>query len=188
MEVMSAPDPTRNGRAGSRIEPHYQTGMAAVRYVYVLALVVWLGGMVTLGGVVAPVAFHSLEQHDPIDGRTRAATLVGDLLRQFHTVSYIAAGVMVLALVAMRIIGPRPPGFGLRVTLIAVMVTATLAAALIVDPQIVRLRTSIGVPVAGLATTDARRIAFGRLHALSTSLMALAIAGGLVLCLWETRE
>jgi len=50
--------------------------MAAVRYIYVLALVAWLGGMVTIGAVVAPVAFQSLEQRDPVDGRTRAATLV----------------------------------------------------------------------------------------------------------------
>jgi len=162
--------------------------MAAARYVYVLALVVWLGGMITLGGVVAPAAFRSLEQHDPVDGRTRAATLVGDLLRQFHGVSYIAAGAMLAALVAMRLIGPRPPGFGLRVTLIAVMLGATLAAALLVDPQIARLRTSVGVPMATLPETDARRVGFGRLHALSTSLMGLAIAGGLVLCIWETRE
>jgi hypothetical protein len=109
-------------------------------------------------------------------------------LRQFHHVSYVAAGIMLAALVAMRIIGPRPPGFGLRVTLIALMLGATLAAALVVDPQILRLRASVGVPIATLPEGDARRIDFGRLHALSTSLMGLAIAGGLVLCIWETRE
>jgi hypothetical protein len=162
--------------------------MRAVRYAYVLALIVWLGGMVTIGGVVAPVAFRSLEQHDPIDGLTRAATLVGDVLRQFHTVSYIAGGVMLSALIAMRIIGPRPPGFGLRVGLIAVMLGATMAAAMLVDPRIVALRSSLNGPVASLPDGDPRRASFGRLHATSTSLMGLAIASGLVLCLWETRE
>jgi hypothetical protein len=162
--------------------------MSAVRYVYVLALVVWLGGMVTIGGVVAPVAFRSLEQGDPIDGRTRAATLVGDVLRQFHTVSYVAGAVMIAALVTMRVVGPRPPGVGRRVSLISVMLGATLATGLLVDPQIARLRTSVGVPIASLPANDPRRVSFGRLHVTSTSLMALAIAAGLVLCLWETRE
>ena len=162
--------------------------MAAVRYIYVLALVAWLGGMVTIGAIVAPVAFRSLEQRDPVDGRTRAATLVGDVLRQFHTVSYVAGAVMLTALVTMRVVGPRPRGFGLRVTLIALMLGATVATGLVVDPQIARIRASSGVPIASLPDGDARRVAFGRLHATSTSLMALAIAGGLLLCLWETRE
>jgi uncharacterized membrane protein len=162
--------------------------MAAVRYIYVLALVAWLGGMVTIGAVVAPVAFRSLEQRDPVDGRTRAATLVGDVLRQFHTVSYVAGAVMLTALVTMRIVGPRPRGFGLRVTLVALMLGAAVATGLLVDPQIAQIRASSGVPIASLPDGDARRVTFGRLHATSTSLMALAIAGGLVLCLWETRE
>jgi uncharacterized membrane protein len=162
--------------------------MAAVRYIYVLALVAWLGGMVTIGAVVAPVAFRSLEQRDPVEGRARAATLVGDVLRQFHTVGYVAGAVMLTALVTMRVVGPRPRGFGLRVTLIAAMLAATVATGMLVDPQIARLRASSGVPIASLPDGDARRVAFGRLHATSTSLMALAIAGGLLLCLWETRE
>lgn len=162
--------------------------MAAVRYVYVLALVVWLGGMVTIGAIVAPVAFRSLEQRDPVDGRTRAATLVGDVLRQFHTVSYVAGAVMLTALVTMRVVGPRPRGFGRRVSLIAAMLGATVATGLFVDPHIARLRASVGVPIASLPDGDARRVEFGRLHATSTALMGLAIAGGLVLCLWETRE
>jgi hypothetical protein len=76
----------------------------------------------------------------------------------------------------------------LRVTLIAAMLAATVATGMLVDPQIARLRASSGVPIASLPDGDARRVAFGRLHATSTSLMALAIAGGLLLCLWETRE
>jgi hypothetical protein len=144
--------------------------------------------MLTIGAVVAPVAFRSLEQHDPIDGRTRAATLVGDVLRQFHTAGYVAGAVMLAALVTMRVVGPRPPGFGWRVSLIGVMLGATVVTGLLVDPQIARLRASVGVPIASLPDGDPRRVAFGRLHATSTSLMALAIAGGLVLCLWETRE
>ena len=46
--------------------------MLAVRYVYVLALVVWLGGMVALGAVVAPTIFQVLQAGDPANGRALA--------------------------------------------------------------------------------------------------------------------
>ena len=36
--------------------------MLALRYVYVLALVVWLGGMVILGALVAPTLFQVLQK------------------------------------------------------------------------------------------------------------------------------
>ena len=36
--------------------------MLAVRYVTLVALVVWVGGMVVLGGVVAPATFRILMQ------------------------------------------------------------------------------------------------------------------------------
>ena len=43
--------------------------MLALRYVYVLALVVWLGGMVILGALVAPTVFQVLQSADPAGGR-----------------------------------------------------------------------------------------------------------------------
>ena len=37
------------------------SAMLVLRYVYVLAIVVWLGGMVILGAIVAPTTFQVLE-------------------------------------------------------------------------------------------------------------------------------
>ena len=48
---------------------HYNDQMRAVRYVYILALVVWLGGMVVLGAVVAPATFQVLQASEPVTGR-----------------------------------------------------------------------------------------------------------------------
>ncbi len=36
-------------------------GMIALRYVYVVALAIWVGGLITIGSVVAPSAFAVLE-------------------------------------------------------------------------------------------------------------------------------
>jgi len=50
------------------------------------------------------------------------------------------------------------------------------------------MRREIGAPVASLAPGDARRVAFGRLHGLSTMLLLFATAGGVLLVYWETRD
>ena len=79
-------------------------------------------------------------------------------------------------------------GFGARLAIVGLMLTASLVSGLVVDRRIADLRTAIGRPVSSLPAEDPRRVAFGRLHALSTSLMGVAVAGGLLLCYWETRE
>jgi len=164
--------------------------MVALRYIYVLALVVWLGGMITIGSVVAPAVFRTLEQTntDSGAGRAQAASVVGEVLRQFHVVSYGAGIVLGASLVTMKLIGPRPVGYGARVMIVGLMLTASLVSGLVIDRRIADLRTTIGQPVSSLPAEDPRRVAFGRLHALSTSLMGIAVLGGLLLCYWETRE
>lgn len=171
-----------------RVDPHYNTCMLAVRYVYILTLVVWLGGMITIGAVVAPAAFRALEQTSTPDGRPAAASVVGEVLRRFHLVGYGAGAILLITLVAMKLIGPRPQGFGIRLALVAVMLAASACAGLLVDGRIAQLRESIGQPVSSLSENDPRRVRFGQLHGLSTGLMGLSILGGLALCYWETRE
>src|SRR4030095_6454830 len=84
--------------------------MTAMRYAYVIALVVWLGGMITIAAVVAPATFSALERVEPEVGRTRAATVVGEVLRRFHVVSYVAAPVLLATLGGMKEIGPTAIG------------------------------------------------------------------------------
>ena len=43
------------GQAGP--DRHYNDAMLALRYVSLLALVVWVGGLVALGAIAAPVTF-----------------------------------------------------------------------------------------------------------------------------------
>ena len=162
--------------------------MTALRYAYVIALVVWLGGMVTIAGVVAPATFSALERTDGDAGRTRAANVVGEVLRRFHVVSYGAAAVLLATLIGMKVIGPRPIGFGRRLLIVGTMVAASVVSGALVDPAIARRRDVLGVPVGSLAPSDPRRAEFGRLHAISTALLGIGVLGGLILCYWETRE
>jgi uncharacterized membrane protein len=162
--------------------------MTALRYAYVIALVVWLGGMITIAGVVAPATFSALERVEPDVGRTRAAAVVGEVLRRFHVVSYLAAAVLLATLIGMKVIGPRPIGYSRRVLIVSTMLAVTVISGVIVNPAIARRRDALGVPVSSLAPSDPRRADFGRLHAVSTALLGIGVVGGLILCYWETRE
>jgi hypothetical protein len=162
--------------------------MTALRYAYVIALVVWLGGMITIAGVVAPATFSALERVEPDVGRSRAATVVGEVLRRFHVVSYVAAAVLLATLIGMKVVGPRPIDFSRRLLIVSTMLAATVVSGVIVDPAIARRRDALGVPVASLAPSDPRRADFARLHAMSTTLLGIGVVGGLILCYWETRE
>lgn len=158
--------------------------MIVLRYVYVVALVIWVGGLITIGSIVAPSAFAVLGAGPaPL-----AATLVGDVLRRFHLVGYGAAAVLLGTLLLMKVVGPRPPGFGFRLVLVGAMLATTLVSGFWLDPQVAAARAGAGVPLSTLAADDARRVRFGWLHGLSTTLMAVTTLGGLVLCYWETRE
>ena len=73
--------------------------MIAVRYAAIAALVMWLGGMLVLGLLVAPSTFRVLQAHDPAAGRMLAGALFGTILRQFHLLSYVCGFVILVCLI-----------------------------------------------------------------------------------------
>ena len=162
--------------------------MLALRYVYALALVIWLGGMIAVGLIAAPAIFQALAAHDPTGGRVAAGAAFGEILRRFHSWSYAAAIVMLATLGAMAALGLRPAAFQLRLAIIATMLAIALFSGVWVTGRIERLQAEIGGPVQSLPANDPRRTEFGRLHGLSTGLMLVNILGGLVLIYWEAQE
>jgi len=155
--------------------------MLALRFVSGLALALWLGGAVAIGSIVAPSAFAVLSAGD-------AASLVGESLRRFHLLTYASGLTLVGALAFTAIVGPRPRAFAWRLFTAGLMLAATLASGLWVDQRIRTMRAELGVPVSSLAPGDARRVAFGQLHGLSTLLMAVTVMGGIALVYWDTRD
>ncbi len=162
--------------------------MFAVRYVYVLALVVWLGGMVLIGAIVAPTTFQVLQAADPANGRVLAGELFGTILARFHPVTYGAGGVMFVALIAMRLLGPRPPAVAVRALIVAAMLGVSLYSGRVVLRRVDTIQQQVGTLPSRLPAGDPRRVEFDALHTLSTQLMMLNIAAALVLLYWEARE
>ncbi len=95
---------------------------------------------------------------------------------------------MFVVLTVQRLLGPRPRSYGIRVGIIALMLAVTLYSDLIAAPRIDELQSQVSGPMNALAADDVRRVEFDRLHQLSTTLVMLAIGGGLLLLGWETRE
>jgi len=164
--------------------------MLVLRYAYLLALVVWLGGMVVLGAIVAPTIFQVLAVREPETGRVLAGALFGATLQRFHYVAYVCGATLIVTLSAMAVLGPRPPQFAFRLILAAIMLGLTIYSGVVVLGSVERLRRDIGVNVApsSLPQDDARRVRFDQLHLLSTRLMMINIVGALVLLYWEARE
>lgn len=151
--------------------------MLALRIVSALALIVWLGGAIVVAGVVAPAAFAVLSSAE-------AAALVGETLRRFHLVGYAAGVALVGAFVGAALLGPRPVAFWARLWIAVLMLAATLASGLWVNPRVAALRQE--TPAA--AQTPRERASFARWHQASVILLALTMAGGLVLVYWEVKS
>ena len=169
--------------------------MLMLRYAYVLALTVWLGGMIVLGAVVAPATFAVLPALEPESGRALAGAVFGTALSRFHLLAYASGAVLFVTLVAMAVLGPRPRSFAIRVGIVAVMLGVALYSGLIVLGEIDSLQHQIaaGSPSehtlpSQLSATDPRRVRFDYLHGLSTRLMMVNVVGGLLLLMWEARE
>ena len=162
--------------------------MLALRYLYVLALVFWLGGMVILGAVVAPTTFQVLQATVPATGRELAGAVFGATLARFHYVAYAAGGLLLLTLAAMRVLGPRPAHVGVRAIIAAVMLAVALYSGMVVLHQIDAVQVEAGGLPSRLPAGDDRRVRFDALHLLSTRLMIFNMCAALVLLYWEARE
>ena len=162
--------------------------MVFLRYLYVVALVLWVGGLVSAGALVAPSVFGVLQAWSPLEGRVLAGQVFGEVLIRVTWLSYIMAGVMFITLTLHRLLGARPLKYGIRVGIMTVMLVMMMAMGFYLIPAVNAIQAQVNGPVSELAATDARRVEFDRLHGLSNILFSITAIGGLALCWWEARE
>jgi len=84
--------------------------VVALRYVYVLALSVWFGGIIMIGAIISPVS--------------------EDSLRRFFLTSSVSGILVLTTLFGMALLGPRPSGFFARFGVALAMFAITLYAGL----------------------------------------------------------
>jgi hypothetical protein len=162
--------------------------MPILRYVALSALVVWIGGMLTLGLLVAPATFEVLQGADPAAGRMLGGLVFGEVLRRFHLLAYVCGGVLFVSLFIMKFVGPPPAGFIVRSAIVATMLAVALYSGMPVSRELDAIQSQVAGPVSSLPAGDLRRQRFDDLHRRSTVLMTVNLGLGFLLLGWYARE
>ena len=144
--------------------------------VEIILLAAWLGAAVFFSAVVAQAAFAVLPT------RTLAGALVGRVLPVLFY-----AGMIVGALIVV-IEGVWGTGWikGRSVAGLFVLVSCAVAQ-FVIGARIDRVRAEIGGPIDALSPADPRRVAFGRLHAISVGWLGVAIVAALIALVLASR-
>jgi hypothetical protein len=143
--------------------------MVVLRYLYVVALVLWVGGLVSAGALVAPAVFGVLQAWNPAEGRALAGQVFGEVLVRLTWLSYAMAVIMFVTLTLHRLLGARPLRYGIRVGIMTLMLLLMMGLGFYIIPQINAIQAHVGGPV-------------------STVLFSITAIAGLALCWWEARE
>lgn len=148
-------------------------GFMAFSFLHLLGLSVWIGGIVALGAIAAPVLFRRLPRPD-------AGALFGPMLRVFEKVSIGAAIATVAGAAGRAWLGGQNanPWFFARVAVLAGMCFFLIAAVVFVHPA-VRAVQEANPRISERPDGDPARAKFQRLHKLSERLMSAQLVLGL---------
>ena len=143
-------------------------------FAHSLGMTVWVGGIVALGAIAAPVLFRRLP-------RPEAGALFGPMLRIFEKVSLAAAILAVAGAAAMAWIGGQHANLWVVVRYVALagMCVLLFAANILVHPAI-RTVQDANPGISQRPETDPARARFQSLHKLSERLMTGQLVLGLV--------
>lgn len=155
--------------------------MRTLRFLILLALIVWLGGILFFGAVVAPTLFHVLPSY-------LAGMVVGRTLGVLHWIGMGCAVVIAVASIAMRVRSKRP--LNARLAALAGMLILTAVSRFAITPRMEEIRASAGRggDIQQLAENDPLRMQFDRLHHWATRLEMGVLLLGLFVVADIARE
>jgi len=148
-----------------------------------LALVVWIGGIVFLAFVEAPIAFTP----GLLPTRHLAGSVVGHSLDRLHYMG-IVSGIVFLAasMLYCRMTVGRARPLALRHLLLVLMIVLTMVSQFAVSPKMYALRAQAGV-IDTLSPDDPIRREFNRLHVWSEDFEKAVLLLGMV-ALFRTAQ
>ena len=160
-----------------------------LRTLILLAIVVWVGGLLFFGAVVAPVAFESLLPMfpSPAVGLQVAGTMVRDSLLHLHDIGLFCGAALLLLCIIERVTRATRRSIGPPMLLVAVMMALTAYSQFSIIPRMDALRIKAGAAMAEIGSTNPARLDFNRLHNLSTSLEGIVLLCGIGLIVLYAR-
>jgi len=145
--------------------------MSWLRALMLLALIIWIGGIIFFAFVLAPTVFAVLPT------RELAGNVVSPSLSRLHWIG-LASGLLFLlcSISYNQIRYGQPRLFSVTHVLLVIMLVFTAMSQFRVTPRMALLRTSMGT-IDNVSGSDARRVEFNQLHQWSTRLES-----GVLLC------
>jgi uncharacterized membrane protein len=143
-----------------------------LRFIYLLSIALWLGGMAFFSFLAAPSIFNIL-------AREEAGKVVSDIFPKYYWQGLICGAIALMTSIAL---GTRDRWNTLliaRTIIIGVMVLGILYAVVILQPKVQAVKAQI-TSLESLAPTDPLRLEFGRLHGRSFSVNAAVLLLGVI--------
>jgi len=149
--------------------------MSFFRYILVLTLVFWIGGIIFFAFVEAPAAFAV------IPARNLAGNVVARSINSLHWMGIICGLIFLLAsfIYAYLSTGGTHP-FAARNLLVVIMLALTLISQFGIIPRMDSLRASIGT-IDSVPPSNPARMQFDALHVWSTRVEGAVLLLGLAL-------
>jgi uncharacterized membrane protein len=148
--------------------------MSFLRFLMVLSLVVWIGGLIFFAFVLAPTAFQVLPSTH------LAGNVVGRALGKLHWIAIFSGVVFLISsLLYSYLTQGTAHVFAMRHVLICLMLALTLFSQFWIIPRMDTLRASVG-DFAAVPLGDPQRVQFDALHVWSTRVESAVLLLGLV--------
>lgn len=155
--------------------------MSFLRFLMLLSLVCWIGGLIFFAFVLAPTAFSVLPTTH------LAGNVVGRALGKLHWIA-IFSGIVFLgsSLLYNRLADGTPHVFATRHVLLCLMLVLTLISQFGIIPRMDVLRASLG-EVKSAPIDNPERVQFDALHVWSTRVEGAVLLFGLVVVYLTAR-
>jgi len=156
--------------------------MSVVRYLMLLSLVIWIGGLIFFAFVLAPTVFTVLPT------RQLAGNVVNRSLTIMHWMG-ITCGLVfaVTSMIDSRVVNGVAQPFALRNLIVYAMLILTVVSMFGVASRMLELRQQMGI-IDDVPQDNPLRVEFNRLHHWSTRIEISVLVLGLALLYLTSRR
>jgi uncharacterized membrane protein len=148
--------------------------MSFLRFLMLLSLVAWVGGLMFFAFVLAPTAFSVLPNTH------LAGNVVRSALSKMHWIAIVSGiSFLISSLLLSRIVDGTPHAFAPRNVLILIMLLLTAISHFGIMPRMDKLRAAVS-DFASVAVSDPARVQFDALHVWSTRVEGTVLLLGLI--------
>jgi uncharacterized membrane protein len=145
---------------------------ALLRYLLVLTLALWIGGIVFFSFIASPSVFKILP-------REQAGQVVGDIFPKYHLLGYISCLVALGCLLGLRQLGAAQ-AVGAAIVFVGVMGAVQVTMGMVIGPQVIAARDAAKAAPAGFEKYRLEK-KFRGLHGASMVLNLVLLILGLIL-------